>query len=190
MRPVLCAVYRLWLPTVLNPPRYEPATELATEGARPCPPLAQSLAQCPCMPQRKHAPGGSRGRGLRLGWRLRLGLLWCRLLGLGVPSLRRWPCRCPSGVGGRRLAVPVDHLPHRLHKRIALPNGVLRFEPGVQGLDELLLPEPGVLPRSYFGELPLRQGWTFGSWSSRMRASSRRISACSAVSFGSCGSCD
>ena len=88
-----------------------------------------------------------------------MGLLRCRLLGLGVPSLRPWPCCRPSGVGGRGLAVPVDHLPHRLHKRIALPNGVLRFEPGVQGLDELLLPESGVLPRSYFGELSLRQGW-------------------------------
>ena len=135
-------------------------------------------------------PGGSRGRGLRLVWRLHLGLLWCRLLGLGVPSLRRWLCRCPSGVGGRRLVVPVDHLPHRLHQRIAPPNGVLCFEPGVQGLDELLLPEPGVLPRSYFGELSLRQGWYLWQLSSRMEASSRRISACSAVSFGSCGSCD
>ena len=56
---MLCAVYRLWLPTVLNPPRYEPATEPATEGARPWVPLAQSLAQCPCKPQRKHAPGGA-----------------------------------------------------------------------------------------------------------------------------------
>ena len=85
-----------------------------------------------------------------LGRWLCLGLLRGRL-GLGVPSLRRRPRRCPSRVGGRGLAVPVDHLPHRLHKRIALPNGVLCFDTSVQGLDELLLPQPGVLPRSYLG---------------------------------------